>query len=242
MAMSLDRILAPHRSIRVFRPEPLPEGMTERLVAEAQRAPSDATGQMYSFVQIADRHLRHRVSELSGDQRHVVDAAEFLIVCADIHRLARVLEYRGEEPGRFPSTGLHFATVDATLAAQRLIDAAEVVGLGTVCIGGILTGIEDLVGLLALPAGVLPLFGVCIGWPGEEPVERPRVSVTSVLHTDRYREQAAEAIAQDLTAMAATTRSGDWARVLARYFGAGGVMEQREPGLRRTLERQGFAW
>lgn len=242
MGMSLDRILAAHRSIRIFRPEPLPDGMTERLVLEAQRAPSDATGQMYSFVRISDRELRQRVAALSGDQRHVAEAAEFLVVCADINRLARVLEHRGEKPGRFPATGLHFALVDATLVAQRLIDAAEALGLGTVCIGGILNGIEELVELLALPAGVLPLFGLCIGWPGEKPVERPRLAMTSVLHTDRYRQQAAEAIENDLRVMASTTRSRDWARVLARYFAAGGIMEQREAALRRVLERQGFAW
>ncbi len=242
MGMSLDRILAAHRSIRIFRPEPLPDGMTERLVLEAQRAPSDATGQMYSFVRISDRELRQRVAALSGDQRHVAEAAEFLVVCADINRLARVLEHRGQKPGRFPATGLHFALVDATLVAQRLIDAAEALGLGTVCIGGILNGIEELVELLALPAGVLPLFGLCIGWPGEKPVERPRLAMTSVLHTDRYRQQAAEAIENDLRVMASTTRSRDWARVLARYFAAGGIMEQREAALRRVLERQGFAW
>ena len=242
MGMSLDRILAAHRSIRIFRPEPLPDGMTERLVLEAQRAPSDATGQMYSFVRISDRELRQRVAALSGDQRHVAEAAEFLVVCADINRLARVLEHRGEKPGRFPATGLHFALVDATLVAQRLIDAAEALGLGTVCIGGILNGIEELVEMLALPAGVLPLFGLCIGWPGEKPVERPRVAMTSVLHTDRYWQQAAEAIENDLRVMAPTTRSRDWGRVLARYFAAGGIMEQREAALRRVLERQGFAW
>lgn len=242
MGMSLDRILAAHRSIRIFRPEPLPDGMTERLVLEAQRAPSDATGQMYSFVRISDRELRQRVAALSGDQRHVAEAAEFLVVCADINRLARVLEHRGEKPGRFPATGLHSALVDATLVAQRLIDAAEALGLGTVCIGGILNGIEELVEMLALPAGVLPLFGLCIGWPGEKPVERPRVAMTSVLHTDRYRQQAAEAIEDDLRVMASTTRSRDWGSVLARYFAAGGIMEQREAALRRVLERQGFAW
>jgi nitroreductase len=242
MDMSLDRILAAHRSIRIFRPEPLPDGMIERLVLEAQRAPSDATGQMYSFVRICDRELRKRVAALSGDQRHVTEAAEFLVVCADINRLARVLEHRGQKPGRFPAAGLHFALVDATLAAQRLIDAAEALGLGTVCIGGILNGIEELVEMLALPAGVLPLFGLCIGWPGEKPVERPRVAMTSVLHTDRYRQQAAEAIENDLRVMAPTTRSRDWGRVLARYFAAGGIMEQREAALRRVLERQGFAW
>lgn len=240
--MTLDRILAPHRSIRVFRSEPLPDGMTERLVSDAQRAPSDATGQMYSFVRLRDRDLRLRVSELSGNQRHILEAPEFLIVCADTRRVARILAFRGEEPGRFPATALHFAAVDATLAAQRLVDAAEAVGLGTVCIGGIVTGIEALVDLLALPPGVLPLFGVCLGWPGEEPKERPRVAMASVLHTDRYRDQDTDAIERDLDAMASTTRSGDWTRVLSRYFGAGGIMEQREAGLRRALEHQGFAW
>jgi hypothetical protein len=66
--------------------------------------------------------------------------------------------------------------------------------------------------------------------------------MTSVLHTDRYRQQAAEAIENDLRVMAPTTRSHDWGRVLARYFAAGGIMEQREAALLRVLERQGFAW
>jgi len=242
MGMSVDRILAAHRSIRVFRPEPLPEGMFERLVTEAQRAPSDATGQMYSFVRICDPPLRLRLSALSGDQRHIVEAAELLVVCGDLHRLARVLEHRGGRTGHFPATGLHFAVVDATLAAQRLIDAAESAGLGTVCVGGILNGIEEVVQLLALPSGVLPLFGLCVGWPGEEPGERPRVAMASVLHTDRYHDQDVEAIERDLTLMATTTRSRDWVRVLTRYFAADGIMEQREPALRRVLERQAFAW
>jgi FMN reductase (NADPH) len=240
--MNADRILAPHRSIRVFRRDPLPEGTAERLVAEAQRAPSDATGQMYSLVRISDPDLRRRLSELSGDQRHVVESAEFFVVCADVHRLGRVLGHRGVKAGRFPATGLHFAVVDATLAAERLIDAAEAIGLGTVCIGGIMNGIEEVVELLALPAGVLPLFGLCVGLSGEQPAERPRVAMRSVLHTDRYRDQTVEAIEGDLAVMAPTTRSRDWVRVLERYFGVAGIMEQREGALRRVLERQGFAW
>jgi len=240
--MTTERILAPHRSIRVFRSEPLPAGTVENLVAEAQRAPSDATGQMYSFVRIADPERRHRIAEVSGRQVHIVEAAEFFVVCADVHRLTRLLELKGNRPGRFPATALHFATVDATLAAQRLIDAAEAVGLGTVCIGGILEGIEELVELLALPVGVVPLFGLCLGWPGEEPDDRPRVAVGSVLHTDSYRDQGTEAVERDIQAMASTTRSRDWVGVLSRYFADGGTMERREPALRRVLERQGFSW
>jgi FMN reductase (NADPH) len=242
MTGEFERILAPHRTIRVFRSDPLPDGMIERLVAEAQRAPSDATGQMYSFVRIVDAGLRREIAELSGGQTHIAEAAEFLVVCADLHRLTQVLEQSGRLPGRFPAAGLHFAVVDATLAAQRLIDAAEAVSLGVCCIGGILDGIEALVELLALPVAVLPLFGLCIGWPGEEPGERPRVATASVLHTDRYRDRDVDATRADIAVMAATTRSRDWPKVLAKYFASGGVMEQREEALRRVLARQGFSW
>ena len=240
--MSADPILAPHRSIRVFRSDPLPAGTIERLVAEAQRAPTDATGQLYSFVRVADRARRQRIAEFSGDQQHVLDAAEFLVVCADLHRLARLLELHGREAGEYPATGLHFGVIDATLAAQRLIDAAEAIGLGTVCIGGILNGVEELIEILVLPSGVLPLFGLCLGWPGEAPVARPRVALGSVLHADKYHDLTPQAAAADIAAMAPITRSGSWPSVLARYFASGGTMEQREPALRRALERQGFAW
>jgi nitroreductase len=215
--------------------------MLERIVREAQRAPTDATAQMYSFVRVTSGELRRRIAEFSGEQSHVADAAEFLVVCADLHRLEAVLASRGRGLGTYPATGLHFAIVDASLAAQRLVDAAEALGLGTVCIGGILNGVEELVGLLALPRGVLPLFGVCLGQPGEAPVERPRVALASVLHTDRYRGQTPEAIEADVASMAAITRSRDWVEVLVRYFAWGGTMEQREGALRRVLDQQGFA-
>ena len=242
LGMTDEPILAPHRSVRMFRPEPLPEGMLDRIVREAQRAPTDATAQMYSFVRVASGEIRRRIAAFSGDQSHVVDAAEFLVVCADLYRLEGELQSRGHRLGAYPAAALHFAVVDASLAAQRLVDAAEALGLGTVCIGGILNGIEELVGLLALPRGVLPLFGLCLGRPGETPVERPRVALASVLHTDRYQGQTLDAIEADIVSMAAVTRSGDWVGVLARYFAAGGTMEQREGALRRVLERQGFAW
>jgi nitroreductase len=241
MPNSYPPILAPHRSVRAFRPEPLPDGMLERLVAEAQHSATDATGQMYCFVRAHAPELRRTLAALAGDQEHVVTAAEFLVVCADLQRNARILEQRGVPPGEFPASGLHFGIVDAALATQRLADAAEAVGLGTCCVGGLLNGVEEVIDLLALPRGVLPLFGICLGWPAERPKERPRVALESVLHTDRYAAQDASAIAADVTAMAKITRSGDWLKVLSTYFAAGGTMEAREASLRRALARQGFA-
>jgi FMN reductase (NADPH) len=242
MPNTLAPILAPHRTVRAFRQEPLPDGLLERLVAEAQRAATDANGQMYCFVRVLAPGLRRTLAALAGDQEHVVTAAEFLVACADLQRNARVLRHRGFTPGEFPASGLHFAIVDAALAAQRLTDAAEAIRLGTCYIGGLLNGVEEVIDLLALPPGVLPLFGICLGWPAEAPRERPRVALTSVLHTDRYDAQGTPAIEADVAAMARTTRGGDWLKVLSKYFAAGGTMEAREASLRRALARQQFAW
>lgn len=236
-----NQILPPHRSIRRYRLEPIDEALVERLLATAQNAPTDATAQMATLIRVRDPELRQRIAALAGEQEHILEAAEFFVVCADIHRLRTILTAWELEPGQYPGTALHFATVDAALVAQRLIDAAELMGLGTCCIGGVLNGVEELVELLALPAGVMPLFGLCLGWPAEEPPVRPRVALESIVHTDRYGNYPEPQIAEDVAAMGAITRSGDWLRVLSSYFASGGIMEEREWPWRRALARQGFA-
>lgn len=237
----VEQILPGHRSIRSYCSEPVEEGLLARLLATAQYAATDATAQMATLIRIKDQDLRREIARLSGEQEHILQAAEFFVVCADIHRLQAILQASELVPGRYPATGLHFATVDAALVAQRLVDAAEMVGLGTCCIGGILNSIEELVELLELPAGVVPLFGLCLGWPAEQPPPRPRVAIDSIVHTDRYGNYPGPRIAEDVAVMGAITRSGDWLRVLASYFASGGIMEDREWPWRRALARQGFA-
>lgn len=55
--------------------------------------------------------------------------------------------------------------VDTALMGQNALVAAESLGLGGVFIGGIRNHIADVTSLLALPQQVLPLFGLCLGYP-----------------------------------------------------------------------------
>jgi nitroreductase len=41
--------------------------------------------------------------------------------------------------------------------------------LGGVYIGGLRNNIESVTELLKLPKHVLPLFGLCLGWPADNP-------------------------------------------------------------------------
>ncbi|KIQ53901.1 nitroreductase family protein [Meiothermus taiwanensis] len=227
-------------SVRKFKPEPLREGDLEKILFAAQRAPTDATAQMYSLLRISDPELRRKVSSHSGHNPHIETCAEFFLILADVYRLRRLVEHRGGVFGHWPRTALHFAITDAVLAGSALATMAESLGYGIVWIGGVLNGIKEIKALCGLPQGVIPVAGLCVGVPDESPAPRPRLPREMVVHENRYHDYSPEALEQAYTAMAPITRSGDWYRVLERYFAQGGTMEQREPAYQQLSAQQGF--
>lgn len=64
---------------------------------------------------------------------------------------------------------LLLGVVDTAMMAQNALTAAESLGLGGVFIGGLRNNIEPVTELLKLPQHVLPLFGLCLGWPADNP-------------------------------------------------------------------------
>jgi nitroreductase len=75
MPLDLSPILAQRRSVRRFKPMPIPEGDLEKLLFALQRAPTDASAQLYSAIRVTDPGLRDKVAQLSGNQEHIRQAA-----------------------------------------------------------------------------------------------------------------------------------------------------------------------
>ncbi len=238
--MDLYRLYQTRRSIRKFKREPIPEEDLEKILYAAQRAPTDATAQMYSILRVTDPELRQRLAHLSGDQEHIESAAEFFLILADVWRLRRLVEHRGGRFGRWPRTAAHFAIVDAVLAGSALATMAEALGYGICWIGGVLNGIREISALVDLPEGVIPVAGLCVGVPDEDPAPRPRLPRELVVHENRYRAYTPEELDEAYAAMRPITRKGDWYRVLGRYFTEGGTMELREGPYQALAARKGF--
>jgi FMN reductase (NADPH) len=224
-----------HRTIRKFKPEPMKPGDLENIVWAAQRAPTDATAQMYSFLRLTDPDVRSEVAQITHNP-HFATAAESFIVLADVHRLQRLLEHRGYTFADWPATAIHFAIGDAVMAGQNMLIAAEMLGYQGCWIGGVLSALERIVELCELPHGVIPFAGLVIGVPDEHPAQRPRIQPELVIHENRYRQPDAH----DLETALEITARGDWAQTLSRYFAQGGTMEAREVTLKRVLAQQGF--
>jgi nitroreductase len=185
----LDTILA-HRSIRHFLPRDLPPNTLETLIAAAQSAATSSNLQLWSVVAVREAARKSRLAELAGQQGFIAQAPLMLVWLADLHRLESLAARRGQ-----PVTGtLHLeefmvGLIDAALAAQNALLAAESLGLGGVYIGAIRNHPRAVARELALPPRVFATFGMAIGWPdraaGEE--VKPRLPQAVVLHHETYR-------------------------------------------------------
>jgi len=238
--MALIDIMSKRSSVRRFKPEPLPFKDLETILAAARQAPTDASAQLYTILRVRDPELRQELAHLSGDQQQIIDAAEFFVLLADVHRLDELLRRRGECLGNWPRTAHHFAIVDAAIAGAHLAVAAEALGYGICWIGGLLNRVDEVVELLNLPPGVLPISGLVVGVPAERPDPRPRLPQEMVVHEDRYRPYRPNELEAGYAAMAPFSRKGDWLPLLKHYFAAGGVMEERDAVYGRAAARQGF--
>lgn len=181
--------LLSHRSVRQYTAQRLPDGTLELLVAAAQSAASSSNLQLWSVISVEDEAKRAELAELAGGQAHVRQSGAFLVWLADLHRATALARNR-----ELPSVGLEFlemflmASVDAALAAQNAVVAAESLGLGTVYIGALRNQPERVARILNLPERVFAVFGLCVGYADEKAATavKPRLPQSVVLGRDGY--------------------------------------------------------
>lgn len=180
------KMMRRHRSIRQYKPDPLPDGMLEAIISSAQTASTSSYLQQYSVVVVEDSAKKDRLTVLCGNQEPIRQCPTFLVFCADRYRLKHVCECEGTQIQTGYLDAFLIAAVDAALLAQNVALAAESLGLGIVYIGGIRDNPAEVIAELELPELVFPITGMCLGYPAEDPTPRPRLPLPSVLHRERY--------------------------------------------------------
>jgi nitroreductase len=172
-----------HKSIRAYTDQPIKSEILDEILAAAQQAPSSSFLQAASVIRITDKTLRVQIMQLSADQPYIANASEFLLFCADFNRHKQVVP---DAKTGFVEQLLIGAT-DAAMMGQNALVAAESLGLGGVYIGAVRNNPAEVSTLLGLPELVIPLFGLCLGYPAQDPQVKPRLPRALVVHENGYQ-------------------------------------------------------
>jgi nitroreductase len=177
-----------HRSIRKYTGDPVPDEILDYILEAGTRASTTGNMQAYSIVVTTDTALKEELAPCHFDQPMVKQAPVVLTFCADFNRFSKWCRLRDAEPGFDNFLSFFTAAIDALLVAQNVCVAAEDAGLG-ICYLGTTTYMADrIIEVLGLPAGVVPVTTVTLGYPDEHPGLTDRLPMEAVLHREKYRD------------------------------------------------------
>ncbi len=171
------------RSIRHYTGQPLEEGILQRLLDAATRAPSSGNMQPWEFIVLESDDIRKAAvaTTYSGffagpdnQQSWMLEAAVIVAVCTNRRRTM----------GRYGERLAHHSVQDVAAATENLMITATEMGLGTCWVGGFKA--DEMTKLLGIPEGVQVLSMVAIGYPAHSPAPRARLPLDMLTHRDRW--------------------------------------------------------
>lgn len=237
------KLLTSHRSIRKFTADKVDQETIKCIIAAGQSAATSSNVQATTVIQVNDVVARERMVEISGGQQYVASSGAFFVFCADLKRSAQACELQGGEFSAGMTEHFVIATVDVALFAQNCTVAAESLGLGICYIGGLRNNPAAVSDLLNLPDNVYPVFGLCIGYPDQDPEVKPRLPLPAVLMQEQYDtkklgpgiEAYDEHIRAYYKSRTGGTKDSCWSEEMRSLVG-----KESRPHMRGFLESKGF--
>lgn len=242
MSNNITELIQAHRSIRKYSVEPIPENILYDILSCAQWAPSSHNVQAYSVIIVKNSTVKKQLSNICRSQKWVIDCPVFLVFCADFYRLKLTTDLHSTNFAIDEVENLLVGAIDTALAAENVLIAARSYGLGGVFMGGIRNDLETVIKLLKIPKFVLPLFGMCLGYPAEVPWQKPRLPKNTVIHKETYDIELCpelkeyELISADYYNRRTNgKKTTGWTKQIAEY-----ISKPRHPDLKSIINKQGF--
>ena len=153
--MEFYEVITTRRSVRSYRPDPIPEDALGRVLNAARIAPSAGNRQPWKFILVTDEGLRRQLVPACNEQSFIAEAPVIIAaVCA--------FKTHYDESG-YPGT--MFRVVDVAIALDHLTLAARAEGLGTCWIGAFSN--EEVKKVLSIPPEVQVVALTPLGYPAD---------------------------------------------------------------------------
>ena len=173
-------------SCRRFAAEGVDDALMQTLFATAFSAPSKSDLQQACVVRLTDRRKIECLADATPSIDWIRQSPEFMVWCGDGRRIRKLSEHRGYQFANDHLDAFMNAAVDAGIAMQTFIVAAESVGLGVCPVSEVRNDIDLLSDVLGLPDLVFPVAGLCVGWPFERPNISMRLPTSVTVMENQY--------------------------------------------------------
>jgi nitroreductase len=169
--MSFFSLIQSRRSIRLFQDTPVETEKLQKILEACNLAPSAGNLQGYEIYVITSQEQKQALVMAALGQGFLAQAPVDLVFCANPQR----------STGRYGKRGRELYSVqDATIACTYAMLAAQTLGLSTVWVGAFQE--ESVRQAAGLPADLLPVAILPIGYPAEDPKPRPRRKLEDLVH------------------------------------------------------------
>ena len=178
--------LMEHRSVRKYKPDPVPDEIVQTVLRAGQQAPF--ASQLYSIL-------------LSRGKKAPYHAPLWFTICVDFHRLERFMKIRGWEVVTNDLSLLFFGIQDASLMAENMVIAGRALGLGSCFLGAAPYVAANIAKEFHLPPRVFPLVQLVMGYPAEDYPPRPRFPLWFTVFEDQYPDFTDEQVSEAMKVM-----------------------------------------
>lgn len=166
----MDTILN-RKSIRKYKDIKISDEIVEELLRAGMAAPSAGNEQPWEFIVLRNKELMKKITEVHPYSKMLLNTDVAIVVCGDEAKEV----FKG------------YWVQDCSAATENILLAAEAKGLGAVWLGvyPLADRVEAIKELLNLPASVIPLSIVPVGYPDEQRKASDRFDKTRI-HYDRW--------------------------------------------------------
>jgi len=178
--MDVFEAIRTRRSIRKFRPKPIPDEKLEMILEAGRLAPSAGNCQPWRFVVVKDPERKRALAKAADNQMFISDASVVVVALGD------------------PEASPRWFRQDPMIAVEHMVLAATALGYGTCWIGSFNEG--EVKRILRIPgrlkvkrvlriSGRLKVIALLpIGFPDEAPAPKERKPLKEIVFLEKYRD------------------------------------------------------
>ncbi|MEM0361644.1 MAG: nitroreductase family protein [Sulfolobales archaeon] len=167
MSNELLNFLTSRRSIRRFKPDPIPDEVLLKILDVARYAPSARNSQPWVFIVVKDVEIKRKLANIHPWAKPLENAPVGVVVACNSELSPESYQ------------------VDCANATMQLMLAAHAVGLGSVWLQT-LRNIKDVQEIVGLPKNYIPVAMLALGVPDETPTAKKRKELKEIVYLDRY--------------------------------------------------------